>query len=128
MTAMNIFSDSSDFQIEVIIVNIQFAINIYNLFGSCCKFQYLLLHNKKKIPVDLSHHVNCSAFSHPGLPYSSEVYRKKPEKENKFHKEHILLYKDLHKEDKERISHFTWMTGWQFEHYGFENPASWLQN
>lgn len=48
MTTTYIFSDSSDLQIEIIIVDMQSAINIYNLFGSCCKPQCLFLHSKKK--------------------------------------------------------------------------------
>lgn len=95
MTTTYVFSDSSDLQIEIIIVNIQFAINIYNLFSSYFKPQCSFFHKKKNPSWSVPSHKMAWL-----LPPSSAVYRKKPEKGNRFCEKDILIYKDLHKEEK----------------------------
>lgn len=67
MTTTYIFSDSSDLQIEIIIVNIQFATTFIISLAPVLSLSAYFSTRKKETPLICPHQTKCPAFSHPTM-------------------------------------------------------------
>lgn len=77
MIAVYILPDSSDLQIEKIIVNTQFAVNFYNLFGLYCKLQCFTIKikfKKKWLLVTVTSSVVIDRNWRRGIDFTKGVY------------------------------------------------------